>query len=204
MVNFILCKYLHSFSLKFSAIYVRGKNDIFFYEYLYEICGDKLLPFLLYYASEFAIQRIFNPLPEIYLFPPFLAEFILKQNCRRLRVFEKEKNDPTKFKISPKLRFIGYRLQKSSLQPAPTQAPATFVPKRVNRPIVINYGHHPSTKKSKRIAIKAENDKHSVQQNEKLLKSFNQRIVIVKGRLKKPLTNKCKMNYFDNFHTMML
>lgn len=35
-----------------SAIYLRGKHDIFFYEFLYEVCGDKLLPFLLYYASK--------------------------------------------------------------------------------------------------------------------------------------------------------
>lgn len=37
-------------------MYLRGKKDIFFYEFLQEICGDKLLPFLVYYASEFVLQ----------------------------------------------------------------------------------------------------------------------------------------------------
>lgn len=42
------------FSLFFqiSGIFLRGKHDIFFYEFLYEICGDKLFPFLIYYASK--------------------------------------------------------------------------------------------------------------------------------------------------------
>lgn len=39
--------------IQIAAIYLRGKNDIFFYEFLYDICGDKLLPFMLYYASKF-------------------------------------------------------------------------------------------------------------------------------------------------------
>lgn len=35
-----------------TAMFLRGKKDIFFYEFLHEVCGDKLLPFLVYYASE--------------------------------------------------------------------------------------------------------------------------------------------------------
>jgi hypothetical protein len=71
-----------------------------------------------------------------------------------------------------------------------------------NRPILIHYGH-PSTKKIKRAPTKADEKRH-VQLDENLLKSFNQGVVIAKGKLKKPLTNQNKRNFFDNFHTMLL
>lgn len=32
---------------------MRGKQDIFFYEYVADAVGDKILPFSLYYSSKF-------------------------------------------------------------------------------------------------------------------------------------------------------
>lgn len=34
---------------------MRGKNDIFFYEYIQDTVGDKILPFLLYYPSKYTL-----------------------------------------------------------------------------------------------------------------------------------------------------
>lgn len=33
----------------YGAIYIRGRKDFYFYEYMQEVCGDSLLPFLVYY-----------------------------------------------------------------------------------------------------------------------------------------------------------
>lgn len=72
-----------------------------------------------------------------------------------------------------------------------------------SRPIIIQYGHPVSTKKMKKSHSKAD-DKREAQQNDEKLRSFNQRIVVVKGRLKKPITNLTRRNYHQNLHTLML
>lgn len=35
-----------------TAIFIRGSNDIFAYEWLYEFCGDGIHPFMIYYHSK--------------------------------------------------------------------------------------------------------------------------------------------------------
>lgn len=37
--------------LNYGAIYIRGRKDLYFYEYMQEVCGDALLPFLVYYPK---------------------------------------------------------------------------------------------------------------------------------------------------------
>lgn len=37
--------------LSFGAIYIRGHRDLYFYEYMQEICGDVLIPFLMKYGT---------------------------------------------------------------------------------------------------------------------------------------------------------
>lgn len=44
---------LYESLIQFSAIYLRGRSDIFFHEYLNDVCGDGLLPFMLYFSSKF-------------------------------------------------------------------------------------------------------------------------------------------------------
>lgn len=39
-------------SFQFGAIYIRGKSDVYFYEYMQEVCGDALTPFMIFYSSE--------------------------------------------------------------------------------------------------------------------------------------------------------
>lgn len=127
-----------------------------------------------------------------------ILDYILKQNHRRQKKIDMEKFDVTKFKVFTKVRLIRLRWprQNQSVQRLPPP------PLMTNRPIVIHYGH-PSTKKTKRAPTKLE-DKRQVQIDENLLKSFNNGVVIAKGKLKKPLTNQSKRNFFDNFHTMLL
>lgn len=166
-----------NFHQQASAIYLRGKHDIFFYEFLYEMCGDKVLPFLLYYA-----------------------EFILRRNKRKLLKYEAEKLDPTRFKIAQRIQIVGYRIQRLN-PPLPRAPPRTL--NSVSRPIIIHYGHPVSTKKLKKSQIKAD-EKREVHQNAENLRSFHQRIVVVKGLLKKPITNQSRRDYHQNFHTLML
>ncbi|KAJ6643144.1 hypothetical protein Bhyg_08100 [Pseudolycoriella hygida] len=37
--------------LNFTAIFLRGRSDIFFHEYLNDLCGDGLQPFMLYFSN---------------------------------------------------------------------------------------------------------------------------------------------------------
>lgn len=39
------------------AIYLKGRSDIFFYEWMSELCGDSLLPFMVFYPSKYKTFR---------------------------------------------------------------------------------------------------------------------------------------------------
>ena len=45
-----------------AAIYIQGRCDYYFYEYMSEVCGDGLLPFLIYYSSECPFDRLEFPI----------------------------------------------------------------------------------------------------------------------------------------------
>ena len=112
-----------------------------------------------------------------------------------------EASNPTKFKIVQRIQMIAYRIQR--LNPPIEQPPP---PRLVNAPICpihIRYGHPVATKKLKKSYPKAESKKE-VQQDAEKLRSFHQRVVVVKGRLKKPITNQTRKFYLPNFHTMTL
>lgn len=38
-------------NFSYGAIYIRGRRDFYFYEYMQEVCGDSLIPFLIYYSK---------------------------------------------------------------------------------------------------------------------------------------------------------
>lgn len=163
--------------INISAIYLRGKKDIFFYEFLYEICGDKLHPFLIYYAK-----------------------YLLCYNKKMAKVRENQKSTTNSFfTITPKKRFIGYRIQRLHpiCPPQPIAKPLPPATKTIN----IHYGHKISTKKMRKFA--RVDEKREVIQNQDLLNSFNQRVVIVKGRYLKSLNDK-KVNYYTSFHNYTL
>lgn len=129
------------------------------------------------------------------------TDFILKRNKRKLVKHENEEKNPTRFKVSQRTQLVGYQIQR--LNPPIEQKLAARPVIAPNRPIFIQYGHPVSTKKLKKSYPKAD-EKKEVQQNVNNLRSFNQRIVVVKGRLKKPITNLSRKDYHQNFHTLML
>lgn len=43
---------LTTFYLQCGATYIRGRADIFFYEYIYDLCGDGTLPYMVYFSSK--------------------------------------------------------------------------------------------------------------------------------------------------------
>ncbi|CRK98442.1 CLUMA_CG011799, isoform A [Clunio marinus] len=174
-------------SINVAAIYLRGKKDIFFYEFLQEMCGDKLIPFLLYYAN-----------------------FLLKINQKKLKHNEDEKSNPIRFKIPQRTQIIGYQIQRlnppmlySDLANSFNGRQPSLRPFNATRPIIIQYGHPVSTKKQKKTHAKTD-EKREIHQNVKNLQSFNQRIVIAKGRLRKPITNIKRTKFLDNFHTLTI
>ena len=133
------------------------------------------------------------------LFPFINTDFILRINKKKLLAYESQKINTTKFKISQRPQIVGYRIQR--LHPLFDQR-VPLKPLKSNSPIIIHYGHPASTKKMKKI-LKID-EKQKVQQNPEFLQSFNQRVVVVKGRLKKPVTNMSQRNYLQNYHTLML
>lgn len=129
------------------------------------------------------------------------SDFILKINKKKLIAYETQKTNPTKFKIAQRTQIVGYRIQR--LHPSFDQRVPPRILNSTNRPIVIHYGHPASTKKMKKIHAKAD-ERQKVVQNAENLRSFNQRIVVVKGKLKKPITNLSRRDYHQNYHTLTL
>lgn len=126
---------------------------------------------------------------------------MLKVNKKKLAQNEAEKSNPTRFKICQRKNFVGYRIQR--LHPPMEQRAPQKIVGSSSRPIIIQYGHPVSTKKMKKSHARAE-EKKEVLQNTENLRSFNQRVVVVKGHLKKPITNMRQTDFFSNFNTLML
>lgn len=125
----------------------------------------------------------------------------MKINKKEHLKHETEKNKPTRFKIAQKTQLVAYQIQRlnaSSGQRLPPRPLSQSV-----RPIVIQYGHPVSTKKLKKSYAKTE-EKKEVVQNADHLKSFNQRVVVVKGRLKKPITNITGRKFYPCLHSLIL
>lgn len=129
------------------------------------------------------------------------TDFALKVNKRKQKSYEMEKQNPSRYTITQRPHLIGYQIQRMNpsfdqrLPPRPLTAAC--------RPITIQYGHPVSTKKLKKSHAKTD-DKREVIQNAENLRSFNQRIVVVKGKLKKPITNFRRKTFLPNFHTITL
>lgn len=174
----LLCSSKLACDINFSAIYLRGKRDIFFHEFLTEVCGDKLGPFLVYYAK-----------------------YILNYNRRMTKIRESQKIlNQSLFTITPKRRFIGYRIQR--LHPICPPQPIAKIISQVPKSINIHYGHKVSTKKMKKCP--KIDERREVIQNPEKLYSFNQRVVIVKGIYLKSVSNEKKINHYTSFHNYTL
>lgn len=95
---------------------------------------------------------------------------------------------------------IGYRIQR--LQQSIEQKPLRIM-NSPPRSIIIQYGHPISTKKLRKYHTKAEERKEILQNSQKL-RSFNQRIVVLKGRLNKPISNMRMREFHPNFNSITL
>lgn len=132
----------------------------------------------------------------------FYQEFLLHCNKRIHASHLANTTRNSLFKIDSKRRLIGYRIQR--LHPiAEVRPQLTRIISQTPKTINIHYGHKVSTKKMKR-SFKSVDEKREVRQNAEQLHSFNQRVVIAKGRYLKPVTNQKKTCYHPNFHTLVL
>ncbi|XP_058453251.1 uncharacterized protein LOC131431507 [Malaya genurostris] len=181
-----------------AGIFLRGPGDIFFYEYLSELCGDGLLPFTFHY--EHCIEERHQ----------FLHRVGRAANTSKHR-----------YKIHPKILLKTHR-KSSSLKPPPTvndlfperserqlesiatstqQVPSARFSFRVAgcRPVALKSSRHRLFRCGRSSLIVTGNtggqdnqDFNSpppVSQNDAMLRSFQAKVVIVRRKLLPPDTN---------------
>lgn len=90
-------------SFQFAAIYIRGKKDLYFYEYMQEACGDGLLPFMIFYSGN--RQIAFNRSMRITWNMIYLPEFMRKLQAKTLAAV-KSRKAPLKIPTKTLLRRI--------------------------------------------------------------------------------------------------
>lgn len=142
---------------------------------------------------DFINQKKFLPL-----------DFLLKVNRKKFARYTADQQNENRFKIHQRLKLSG---KWRELQPR--QPELTFVTRPIKGPtmkaITIRYGHPVMTKKLRRMNQKVD-EKRVTKQDLNNVRSFNARIVVAKGRLKKPITNTSQrcLNYHSNLHMLML
>lgn len=86
----VIYKYLY---LKLSAVFIKGPDDIFLYEWLEYLCGaDQLQPFLLYYARKyvfFIICLCLLTFATIGYFEKFLTTRFLRRKLGTFKIYSK-------------------------------------------------------------------------------------------------------------------
>lgn len=86
----VLKKYIY---LKLSAVFIKGPDDIFLYEWLEYLCGaDKLQPFLLYYARMYLFIVICYCLLTFYAieyYEKFLTMRFLRRKMGTFKIYSK-------------------------------------------------------------------------------------------------------------------
>lgn len=180
------------FSLQFSAIYIRGKHDIFFYEFLYDVCGDKVLPFLVYYSN-----------------------FLLRLDKKHYIAFKRREDNNLSFIIKQKVTVKVLKRQITVPSKVPMKIGKVFdespriIPKAPAKIIFRFAGCNPilssrlkkGIRQTKKVDVVVEKREA---QNPELLKKFNEKIFIAHQRLIKPVTNHQRYRRFENIHFMNL
>uniref|UniRef100_A0A8D8BKW4 (northern house mosquito) hypothetical protein n=1 Tax=Culex pipiens TaxID=7175 RepID=A0A8D8BKW4_CULPI len=175
-----------------AGIFLRGKSDIFFYEYLNEICGDGLTPFIFQYEHYIesryrrhdALRRKANEAKHRYKIPPKVVLTVHAKPHPSL------KPPPTVHDLFPERTTD--RTLPSVQRPAHPVAKFSFrfagcrpLPLKVlgkSRPTGRNFGGtpqdgHPSPVKCR--------------QNETLVRNFRAKIVVARRKMLAPDTNLC-------------
>lgn len=75
---------LITFYLQCGATYIRGREDIFFYEYLYDLCGDGTLPYMVYFSSKINANHLLLASINFFTFSTEYLEKLTKRVQRRM------------------------------------------------------------------------------------------------------------------------
>ncbi|XP_065094029.1 uncharacterized protein Saf6 [Ochlerotatus camptorhynchus] len=180
-----------------AGLFLQGRSDIFLYEYLSEICGIGLLPFMFQYEQYIESKH---------------------QTFHRLR--ERANQGKQCYKIAPKV-LLKVHPKPCHLKPPPTVH--DFFPERIDNQLAPSSHHHPSPRfnfrfagcrpvglksnktrftngrslpsTSSYIGMQVNHDGNSfhqpaaLKQNDGLLRNFQAKVVIARRRLLAPDTN---------------
>nr|XP_019544874.2 uncharacterized protein LOC109415453 [Aedes albopictus] len=184
-----------------TGLFLSGKSDIFLYEYLYEICGDGLMPFMFQYEQyiEGKYQK-FHHLRD---------KANQSKNCYKIpsKVLLNVHPKPCHLKPPPTIHdFFPDRTDKQF--PQPTQTPSSRFNFRFAgcRPVTLksNKARFTSTGRSTSgslfgLGAQTENHDHGgggaighrppLKQNAGLLRGFQTKVVIARRKLLRPDTN---------------
>lgn len=165
-----------------AGIFIRGRNDIFLYEWLADLCGDTLTPFLLFYSAS-----------------------VQKFNLKIKRRLEKFQSTDISFKILPKILVTQIpKTSKPRTETCQTEFEGYKLIHRADKK-KINFrfsGCRPVNlrgRKNKLIPTVVE--PVIVQQP---LDSFHSKVVIGKRKLLKPVSNIPKVSYCANYHQIVI
>ncbi|XP_063696508.1 uncharacterized protein LOC134827677 [Culicoides brevitarsis] len=162
-----------------AAIFMKGRSDIFLYEYLQEMCGDVLLPFMIFYPNylqkyNLKIRRrldIIAKSENIYKIPPRVT---LTTHLKPERLYSallcEEIFDNFKILKKPEKKKFSFRF--AGCRPINLRGRKNRFVQPVIEPIVV----------------------------QRPLESFHSKIVIAKKKLMKPVTNLPKRTICVNYH----
>ncbi|XP_052892293.1 uncharacterized protein LOC128300314 [Anopheles moucheti] len=185
-----------------AGIFMNGRSDIFFYEYLYDICGDSLIPFMFSYDQ-------------------YIEKQYLKLHKKRLKVLATKDCYKVVSKVVPK-RLPPYTSRttatKNTLQAAfeeytDQRLPSLTVSKQTSNPRMgFRFpGCRSLPLKTTACALQKEASSQSaemsvvgVKQNTALLRSFNSKIVVARRRLLAPVTNEPQKQHLYSFGSCTL
>uniref|UniRef100_A0A1Y9IW53 Uncharacterized protein n=1 Tax=Anopheles minimus TaxID=112268 RepID=A0A1Y9IW53_9DIPT len=177
-----------------AGIFMNGRSDIFFYEYLYDICGDSLLPFM--YAYDQYIEKLY-----------------LKYHRKRLKVIATTNCYKVAAKVFPK-RLVSFTPRMSATNPTLQATFDDYSDKRLPCLSAANQTPKPRIEfrfpGCRSIPLKTSAGAPTapnvvgVKQNTASLSSFNSKIVVARRRLLKPVTNEPPRRHLYSFGSCAL
>lgn len=174
------------------AIYIRGRADIFFYEYLYDLCGDGILPYMVYFSSK--TEHKYHLQPSTNSLTSYSSEYLEKLTQRIQRRQKLRRTSTISVHITAKLVLRTIPPLESKISTFAEVFPERVVPG--SRKIGFKFaGCCPVTLKSKYKSLGGQ--QHQQRQPptpvEQLFHApvglFHKNVVICKRKLLKPLTN---------------
>uniref|UniRef100_A0A2M4BE77 Uncharacterized protein n=1 Tax=Anopheles marajoara TaxID=58244 RepID=A0A2M4BE77_9DIPT len=165
-----------------AGIFLNGRSDIFFYEYLSDICGDSLEPFLFSY--EQIIENLYRKYGRRRL------KIIAAKTCYRVEAKVVVKKLPrTNHRSDRKYLMLSECFEELQPRRLPSysntmQAPRARLGFRFPgcRPMSTKMAQNFTKGASSTLAA-------TVKQNDNLLNAFNSKVVVARRRILKPATN---------------